>query len=109
MAVQRRLRPVLCLAFLLAGLFVLEAPLALAQDKPKRIRAKMKTYPDPVADLSVPVVRPGESEPEFKGNAVLEVNRTGTYGGVLVYSFLAENETFNPVEPKGATAHTKPA
>jgi peptide/nickel transport system substrate-binding protein len=31
------------------------------------------------------------------------VDRTGTYGGALVYSALGEMETFNPVEPKGAT------
>lgn len=34
----------------------------------------------------------------------ITVERTGTHGGTLVYAILGEVETFNPIEPKGATA-----
>lgn len=61
-------------------------------------------YPEPAVDTSLPV---GTPNPPFQGELPAEpriVERTGTYGGTLVYSILGEVETFNPVEPKGATA-----
>ena len=59
--------------------------------------------PEPEPDLTIPV---GIPTPAFTGelsaDAIVE-NRTGTYGGRFVYAILGEVDTFNPVEPKGAT------
>jgi len=63
-----------------------------------------RDYPEPSVDLDLPV---GTPAPGFEGelpDPPLQQNRTGTYGGTLVYSILGEVETFNPVEPKGATS-----
>ena len=68
----------------------------------KRIRRNTK-LPEPTPDPSIPI---GTPSPAFLGeapdDAIIE-NRTGTYGGRFVYAILGEVETFNPVEPKGAT------
>ena len=63
-----------------------------------------REYPEPQVDLSLPV---GTPTPAFQGSLPTppaKVERAGTYGGTLVYSILGEVETFNPVEPKGATS-----
>ncbi|MEC9475872.1 MAG: ABC transporter substrate-binding protein [Planctomycetota bacterium] len=59
--------------------------------------------PEPEPDTSIPI---GTADPPFLGELPSEaivVNRTGTYGGRFVYAILGEVETFNPIEPKGAT------
>ncbi len=59
---------------------------------------------EPGIDLGIPL---GTPNPPFLGEIprdALVQERTGTYGGTLVYSILGEVETFNPVEPKGATS-----
>ncbi|MEE2856979.1 MAG: ABC transporter substrate-binding protein [Planctomycetota bacterium] len=59
--------------------------------------------PEPEPDQTLPI---GEPSPAFLGELTpdaVTVNRTGTYGGRFVYAILGEVETFNPVEPKGAT------
>ena len=68
-----------------------------------RIRNKSDKQPEPTVDMNLPV---GTPTPPFAGSLSPDAsvkNRTGTYGGRLVYAILGEVETFNPVEPKGAT------
>jgi len=58
---------------------------------------------EPEIDLTIPM---GEPNPPFVGTLTADAqieNRSGTYGGRFVYAILGEVETFNPVEPKGAT------
>ncbi|MEM7163965.1 MAG: ABC transporter substrate-binding protein [Planctomycetota bacterium] len=84
-------------------------PWALAdpQDKKpgkRRIVRKKQTFPEPKPDLTVPI---GTPSPAFVGEApasAMKLERTGTYGGTLVYAEQGEVDTFNPVEPKGATS-----
>lgn len=70
----------------------------------KRTRVRtVSRLPEPQPDLSIPI---GTPNPPFTGELTPEAiveNRTGTYGGRFVYAILGEVETFNPVEPKGAT------
>ena len=72
--------------------------------KPRVVRvSKMDQPKEPKPDLSLWV---GIADPPFIGEAspdAIVVDRTGTYGGRFVYGILGEVETFNPVEPKGAT------
>ena len=72
--------------------------------KPRVVRvSKMDRPEEPNPDPDQPV---GVPNPPFIGEAspeAIQVNRTGTYGGRFVYAVLGEVETFNPVEPKGAT------
>jgi len=59
--------------------------------------------PEPEPDPTLPL---GTPSPAFIGELAsdaITLNRTGTYGGRFVYAILGEVETFNPVEPKGAT------
>jgi len=62
------------------------------------------TYPEPKPDLALPVGTPNPPPAAEKPAEPLTAERTGTYGGTLVYSVLGEIDTFNPVEPKGATS-----
>lgn len=87
-------------------LIVVAAVIALAQ-APLPLAAQSrgaKSYPEPTPDLALPV---GTPNPPFLGELPAEpllVQRTGTYGGNLIYSVLGEIDTFNPVEPTGATS-----
>lgn len=75
-----------------------------APAKPRVVRvSKMDRPEEPKPDLSLPV---GVPTPPFSGELspdAIVVDRTGTYGGRFVYAILGEVETFNPIEPKGAT------
>lgn len=87
----------------------LEAGVAAAEPQEKqrrkrRVVRKKKTFKEPQPDTTLPV---GTPTPAFIDQApanALKVNRTGTYGGTLVYAEQGEVDTFNPVEPKGATS-----
>jgi len=71
-------------------------------DAPAVTVMKSLTYPEPTPE-NVPL---GVANPPSLGEFPVDgitVERTGTHGGTLVYSILGEVETFNPVEPKGAT------
>ena len=75
-----------------------------APAKPRVVRiSKMDRPEEPKPDPSQPL---GVPSPAFSGEVspdAVVVDRTGTYGGRFVYAILGEVETFNPVEPKGAT------
>ncbi|MGE4619756.1 MAG: ABC transporter substrate-binding protein, partial [Planctomycetota bacterium] len=71
---------------------------------PRRVMNRtLAKQPEPQPDMSIPI---GTPTPDFIGeisaDAIIE-NRTGRYGGRFVYAILGEVETFNPVDPKGAT------
>jgi len=63
--------------------------------------------PEPEPDMTLPLAHEGVTppdKPDLPDSAIKHVNRTGIYGGTVVYAFLGEMESFNPVEPKGTTA-----
>ena len=73
---------------------------------PKRtvVTKNRNKYPEPKPDMNRPK---GTPNPAFVGTPSTEagvVNTTGTYGGTFIYSARDEIETFNPVDPKGATS-----
>lgn len=82
----------------------LALPALLAQDEAPARRGARDAYPEPTVDLSLPV---GVPQPPFQGEipkGAAVVQRTGTYGGVLIDSEAGEIDTFNPVDPKGAAS-----
>lgn len=102
---MRSMKPLLCFCLALGTLLALST-VADAQ-QPRRIKPRTKVYKEPAADMGVPVTLPGAKMPESKGPMPVDaqkLNRTGTYGGTIVYSVVGEVETFNPVEPKGVTS-----
>jgi len=91
-----QVRTLILTLLIITGIAAACAPEAWAQ--------RGRTYSEPEVDVSIPV---GVPNPPFLGEVPeqpLQTQRTGTYGGTLVYSILGEVETFNPVEPKGATS-----
>ena len=81
--------------------------LAATADSYRVVTPQTATARAPEADLTVPVTHAGAAEPVFEplpDSALLRVDRTGTYGGTLVYAALGEVESFNPIDAKGTTA-----
>ena len=97
-----RLRFAGCLTLLLlvSHAAFAEPPASAANQDSKR----RGSYDEPKTDPNLPIGTPSVPFVGDLPTPQLTVNRTGTYGGTLVYSILGEVETFNPVEPKGATA-----
>ena len=94
-------RPVLLRSLFRTLLFTILVTGTLA---PAAHAQRGREYTEPEINLELPI---GTPTPPFLGELPtpqLKVERTGTYGGALVYSILGEVETFNPVEPKGATS-----
>jgi peptide/nickel transport system substrate-binding protein len=96
---------VVTLLLVLSVLLLNSSSLLQGDDPPPRrvkIRRSLR-QPEPEPDLTIPI---GIPTPAFAGELSADAivkNRTGTYGGRLVYAILGEVDTFNPVEPKGAT------